>query len=98
VYIKNLPVDFIKIEGSFVRDILTDPVDRAMVEAVCHIGQAIGATLIAEWVESEALLAQVKALGIDYAQGYAVTRHQPLRLLIPDEGLQVIPRHIPAAG
>ncbi len=91
VYIKNLPVDFLKIEGTFVRDILTDSVDRAMVEAVCHIGRAIGATLIAEWVESEALPAQVRALGIDYAQGYAVARPQPLRLLVPNEGLQVAP-------
>ncbi len=81
VYVKNLPVDFIKIEGTFVRDILTDSVDRAMVEAVCHIGRAIGATLIAEWVESEALLERVKALGIDYAQGYAVAKPQPLTLL-----------------
>jgi len=81
VYLKNLPVDFLKIEGTFVRDILTDSVDRAMVEAVCHIGRAIGATLIAEWVESEALLAQVKALGIDYAQGYVVDSPQPLRLV-----------------
>ena len=97
VYIKNLPVDFIKIEGSFVRDILTDSVDRAMVEAVCHIGRAIGATLIAEWVESEALLARVQALGIDYAQGYAVARPQPLRLLTPDNGLHVVPHRRPAA-
>lgn len=83
VYVKNLPVDFLKIEGSFVRDILTDSVDRAMVEAVCHIGRAIGAALIAEWVESEALLKQVQALGVDYAQGYAVVRPLPLRLLPP---------------
>ena len=96
VYIKNLPVDFLKIEGSFVRDIMTDSIDRAMVEAVCHIGRAIGATLIAEWVESEALLAQVRALGIDYAQGYAVSRPQPLRRLAPDPAYT--PRARPAAG
>jgi EAL domain-containing protein (putative c-di-GMP-specific phosphodiesterase class I) len=98
VYIKNLPVDVIKIEGSFVRAILTDSVDRAMVEAVCHIGRAIGATLIAEWVESEALLARVKTLGIDYAQGYAVSRPQPLRLLTPSEDLPIAPRGAPATG
>ncbi|TMG72689.1 MAG: EAL domain-containing protein [Betaproteobacteria bacterium] len=86
VYIKNLPVDFVKIEGSFVRAIVTDSVARAMVEAVCHIGRAIRATLIAEWVENDALLAQVKELGIDYAQGYAVSAPQPLRLLTPSEG------------
>ncbi len=97
VYIKNLPVDFLKIEGSFVRDILTDSVDRAMVEAVCHIGRAIGATLIAEWVESEELLARVKTLGIDYAQGYALDRPQPLQLLTPREGL-LAPHGTPPAG
>jgi diguanylate cyclase (GGDEF)-like protein len=85
VYIKQLPVDFVKIEGSFVRAILTDSVARAMVEAVCHIGRAIRATLVAEWVESEALLAQVRELGIDYAQGYAVGKPEPLRLLASGE-------------
>jgi EAL domain-containing protein (putative c-di-GMP-specific phosphodiesterase class I) len=89
VYIKHLPVDFVKIEGSFVRAILSDSVARAMVEAVCHIGRAIHATLVAEWVETDALLAQVKELGIDYAQGYAVGAPQPLRLMSPSEGLPI---------
>jgi len=98
VYIKNLPVDFVKIEGSFVRNILTDSVDHAMVEAVCHIGRAIGATLIAEWVENDALLAQVQSLGIDYAQGYAIGRPQPLRLLTRDEDIPDADARRPAAG
>jgi diguanylate cyclase (GGDEF)-like protein len=89
MYIKHLPVDFLKIEGSFVRAILADSVARAMVEAVCHIGRAVRATLIAEWVENDALLAQVKELDIDYAQGYAVGIPQPLRLLAPSESLPI---------
>lgn len=98
VYIKNLPVDFLKIEGSFVRAILMDSVDRAMVEAVCHIGRAIGAILVAEWVETEALLAQVRTLGIDYAQGYAVGRPEPLRLTTPRERPRIESYGAPAAG
>jgi EAL domain-containing protein (putative c-di-GMP-specific phosphodiesterase class I) len=88
-----LPVDFVKIEGSFVRAILTDSVARAMVEAVCHIGRAIHATLIAEWVETDALLNQVMELGIDYAQGQAVGVPRALQLLAPSENL-----HIAAQG
>jgi EAL domain-containing protein (putative c-di-GMP-specific phosphodiesterase class I) len=77
-YIKDLPVDFLKIEGSFVRAMVSDPVARAMVEAVCHIGRAINAALVAESVETEAQLARVRDLGIDYAQGHAVAVPQPL--------------------
>ena len=98
VYIKHLPVDFVKIEGSFVRAILTDSVARAMVEAVCHIGRAIHATLIAEWVETDALLNQVMELGIDYAQGSAVGAPQPLRLLAPSESLRIAAHGKPAAS
>jgi len=97
VYIKHLPVDFVKIEGSFVRAILTDSVARAMVEAVCHIGRAIRATLVAEWVETDAWLAQVKKLGIDYAQGYAVGSPQPLRLTAPSESLPIASSGKPVA-
>jgi len=61
-----------------VRDILTDPIDHAMVEAVNHIGHVMQLTTIAEYVESDAILTQVKALGVDYAQGFAIDRPMPL--------------------
>ncbi|QKQ27535.1 EAL domain-containing protein [Candidatus Reidiella endopervernicosa] len=69
-YLKNLKVDFLKIDGSFVRDMATDPVDRAMVEAIHRVGQSMGIKTIAEFVEDEAILQALRELGVDYAQGY----------------------------
>jgi diguanylate cyclase (GGDEF)-like protein len=73
-YLKNLPVDFLKIDGEFVRDIAEDAVDRAMVTAICGVGRAMGIPTVAEWVENEAVLEVVRKLGVDYAQGWAVAR------------------------
>ncbi len=77
-YLKNLPLDTIKIDGAFVRDMLTDPVDYAMVEAITHIGHVMGLTTIAEYVENDEIVRRLTALGVDYAQGYGVHRPQPL--------------------
>jgi len=77
-YLKDLPVDFLKVDGHFVRDIAHDSIDRAMVEAVNRIGHEIGLRTIAEFVESQAILDCLRELGVDYAQGYAIARPQPL--------------------
>lgn len=77
-YLKNLSLDTIKIDGAFVRDMLTDPVDYAMVEAITHIGHVMGLTTIAEYVENDEIVRRLTALGVDYAQGYGVHRPQPL--------------------
>ncbi len=74
-YLKNLPVDYLKIDGSFVRGIADDLIDRAMVEAINKIGQVMGLQTIAEFVEDEFILQQLRELGIDWAQGYAI--HKP---------------------
>jgi diguanylate cyclase (GGDEF)-like protein/PAS domain S-box-containing protein len=71
-YLKKLPVDFIKIDGEFVRDITEDPMDRAIVSAINDIGHEIGLTTVAEYVESEDVLELLKILGVDYVQGFAV--------------------------
>jgi diguanylate cyclase (GGDEF)-like protein len=69
-YLKQFPVDLVKIDGSFVRGIVDDPVDRAMVESVNRISHEMGLCTIAEFVEDAAVLEAVRAIGVDYAQGY----------------------------
>lgn len=77
-YLKNLPVDFIKIDGQFIRDIVRNPVDKAMVVSINNIGHALQIETIAEYVESEEIYQMVKELGLDYAQGYHLDRPQAL--------------------
>lgn len=77
-YLKHLPVDYLKIDGSFVKDIVDDPIDDAMVAAISHIGQVMGLKTIAEFVENDAILARLKTHGVDYAQGYGIAKPQPL--------------------
>jgi diguanylate cyclase (GGDEF)-like protein/PAS domain S-box-containing protein len=79
VYLKNLKVDFIKIDGSFVKDMVADPMDHAMVQSINNIGHVLGIQTIAEFVESEAIVERLRELGVDYAQGYAIARPGPLR-------------------
>jgi diguanylate cyclase (GGDEF)-like protein/PAS domain S-box-containing protein len=77
-YLKNLPVDFIKIDGSFVKDMSTDPIDRAMVEAITRVGHVMQIKTIAEWVEDEDTYKLLKAIGVDYVQGYYLGSPQEL--------------------
>lgn len=77
-YLKNLPVDFLKIDGLFVRDIVDDPIDRAMVSSVNEIAHLMGKQTIAEYVENDAILQHLREIGIDYAQGFAIDRPKPL--------------------
>lgn len=80
-YLKTLPVDYLKIDGGFVKDIEHDPIDLAMVRAINAIGHTMGLKTIAEFVESPAVLEQLRNLGVDFAQGYHVGRPQPLARL-----------------
>ncbi len=77
-YLKSLPTDFIKIDGIFVRDMVHDRIDMAMVETINHLGHVMGIRTIAEFVENEETLARLRALGVDYAQGFGIHAPEPL--------------------
>ncbi|HUG72963.1 MAG TPA: EAL domain-containing protein [Steroidobacteraceae bacterium] len=77
-YLKQFPVDFLKIDGSFVRGILHDPIDREMVRSINEIGHLTGKLVIAEFAENAEIIQMLTNLGVDYAQGYGIA--QPSRL------------------
>lgn len=83
-YLKGLKVDYLKIDGSFIRDLLKERNDFAMVKSMHEVGHSLGLKTIAEYVESAAILDKLKEIGIDYAQGYAIEKPMPLHQLIPD--------------
>jgi diguanylate cyclase (GGDEF)-like protein/PAS domain S-box-containing protein len=76
-YLKNLPVDMIKIDGSFIRELESDPMSFSIVRAVTQIGQQIGLKVIAEWVGSDATCELLRLLGVNYAQGYHLHAPEP---------------------
>jgi EAL domain-containing protein (putative c-di-GMP-specific phosphodiesterase class I) len=77
-YLKNLKVNYLKIDGAFVRDMLKDPADLAMVKSMHEVGHSLGLLTIAEYVENDAILAKLGEIGIDYAQGYGIGKPLPL--------------------
>jgi diguanylate cyclase (GGDEF)-like protein/PAS domain S-box-containing protein len=77
-YLKNLPVDYLKIDGNFVKDMLTDSMDSAIVESINQIGHILGMQTIAEFVESQEIFARLKEMNVDYAQGYGIEKPKPL--------------------
>lgn len=80
-YLKNLNVDYLKIDGAFVKNMANDQVDCSMVEAIHRIGHQVGLKTVAEYVESEAVLAKLREIGVDYAQGSHIHRPEPLETL-----------------
>ncbi|MEO7775706.1 MAG: EAL domain-containing protein [Steroidobacteraceae bacterium] len=78
-YLKHFPVDYLKIDGSFVREILHDPIDREMVRSINEIGHLTGKQTIAEFAENAEIIQMLASLGVDYAQGYGIA--QPQRVL-----------------
>jgi len=73
-YLKNLPVDYLKIDGQFISNVADDTVDESMVKAINQIGQAMGIETIAEQVETREVLDKLSELGIEFAQGYFIAR------------------------
>jgi diguanylate cyclase (GGDEF)-like protein/PAS domain S-box-containing protein len=72
-YLKNLPVDYLKIDGMFVKDIADDPIDHAMVKSINEIGHVMGMDTIAEYVENDEIKGMLREIGVDYAQGYGIS-------------------------
>jgi diguanylate cyclase (GGDEF)-like protein/PAS domain S-box-containing protein len=81
-YLKNLPVDYLKIDGMFVKDMVDDPIDKAMVKSINDIGHVMGMKTIAEFVENDAIMEQLNEVGVDYAQGYGVGKPEPFNDVI----------------
>jgi diguanylate cyclase (GGDEF)-like protein/PAS domain S-box-containing protein len=79
-YLKNLPVDYIKIDGGFVKQVVDHSTDLVIVEAIHKIAQDMGIQTIAEFVENDLILDKIKEIGIDYAQGYGIAKPCPLPL------------------
>ena len=81
-YLKELPIDYLKTDGLFMRDLVDDSVDLALVRSMNCLGHEIGAETVAEWVETPEILSRVRALGIDYAQGFEIDRPAPIERLL----------------
>ncbi|MDZ7841916.1 MAG: EAL domain-containing protein [Gammaproteobacteria bacterium] len=77
-YLKNLPVDYVKIDGQFVRDINTDPIDLAMVKSITEIARIMNKRTIAEFAETIPVLDRLRDIGVDFAQGYCIGYPEPL--------------------
>jgi len=89
-YLKKLPVDYLKIDGHFVRDILADPVDYAMVRSINELGQLLDKRTIAEYVETLEVADELRSIGIDFMQGHAFGKPEPLSRLALQSRPQLI--------
>ncbi len=81
-YLKNLPVDYLKIDGLFIRDIVDNPIDYAMVKSINEIAQLMGMQTVAEFVENDQTKMLLKKIGVNYVQGYGISKPQPFEPLL----------------
>ena len=81
-YLKNLPVDFLKIDGSFVSDMVNNNIDHAMVAAINEVGHVMGIKTIAEYVENEQIMKKLRDLKVDYGQGYGIEQPKPIKEIL----------------
>ena len=79
-YLKRLPVDYLKIDGGFVKGMLRDRTDRAVVETINHLGHITGMKTVAEMVETADIFALLQSIGVDYAQGYFMGIPKPFAI------------------
>jgi EAL domain-containing protein (putative c-di-GMP-specific phosphodiesterase class I) len=92
-YLKALPVDYLKIDGSFIRNITSDPIDRAMAETINRVGHIMGLKTVGEFAEDAETILALRAIGVDYAQGYGVQRPEPLPSPLPARDHVTSPNH-----
>jgi Amt family ammonium transporter len=80
-YIKQLPLDFIKIDGAFIREIVDNPLDQALVRCVSDVARILEVATVAEFVENDETIRELTAIGVDFAQGYFISKPKPLENL-----------------
>lgn len=90
-YLKNLPVDYIKIDGQFIRDVVDDPLDEAAVRCFVDVARVVGVKTVAEFVDRTAVKEMVQAIGVDFAQGYLLHRPEPLTRLVGQHRVETLP-------
>ena len=91
-YLRELPVDYLKIDGSFVRKIMTDRISHAMVVSINQIGHVMGLRTVAEFVEDEQIRQQLELIGVDYLQGYVLGKPISLEEYIAEMRLTAVSR------
>ncbi len=84
-YLKHLPVDYLKIDGSFIQNLSSDPGDQHLVKAMVEVARGLGKLTIAEFVENEETVALLRTYGVDYAQGYHISRPMAISQLVPSQ-------------
>jgi EAL domain-containing protein (putative c-di-GMP-specific phosphodiesterase class I) len=95
-YLKNLPVDYLKIDGGFVKNLKHDAIDKAMTETINRVGHIMGIKTVAEYAENDAIVRELKTMGVDYAQGYGVS--MPAPLFDQGPGAVALPRAVAAVA
>jgi len=92
-YLRTLPIDFLKIDGSFVRDVLKDSRAESMVQAIAQLARSMSLTTVAEYVETDEILSRITSLGVDYGQGFAIGRPLPLQDVVAELPLYAAAAH-----
>ena len=91
-YLRDLPVDYVKIDGSFVKEIDKSPIDAAIVSSIHNVAKLLGKKTVAEFVENEAILKKLDEIGVDFAQGWGIGKPIPLEDL--NEHLKILDTNI----
>ncbi|MGA7935134.1 MAG: EAL domain-containing protein, partial [Kovacikia sp.] len=89
-YLRNLPVDYIKIDGNFVKEITKNSISYEIVKSINSIGHVMNIQTTAEFVENQEILNLLKTIGVDYAQGYGIAKPSPLAYILRRESLWVV--------